>query len=88
MEELETKIIKIKDKDGITKDAEVVLYFSFDNKKFVIYTLNETDENGMVILYSSLVEKEGTETVFKKIAPEDWTKVKQIMNKVVKEGRE
>ena len=42
----------------------------------------------MVILYSSLVEKEGTETVFKKIAPEDWTRVKQNMNKVVKEGRE
>lgn len=86
--EMEKQIIKVRDKDGSIKDAEVVLYFRMDNKKFIIYTFNEKDDNGMVILYSSLAVREDGIMKFKKIAPEDWTKVKEVMNKIVKEWKE
>lgn len=86
--EMEKQIIKVRDKDGSIKEAEVVLYFKMDDKKFIIYTFNETDENGLVILYSSLAVRENGTMTFKKIAPKDWTKVKEIMNKIVKEWKE
>lgn len=88
MENVEKKTIQVKDKDGILKEAEVVLYFNRDDKDFIIYTFNEKDPNGMIILYSSMVVKKDDKITFEKIENDDWTKVKQIMNKIVKEWSE
>lgn len=85
---MENQIIKVKDQNGQLRDAEVVLYFSKDGKKFIIYTFNEEDTNGMVILYSSMVIEEDNKFILEKISPDDWTMVKQVMNKIVKEWEE
>ena len=82
------EIIKVLDQNGVEKEAEVVLCFEKDGKNFIIYTFNETDEKGMIILYSSMVSQVNGENVFEKITPEDWTMVKGIMNRIVKEGKE
>ncbi len=82
------EIIKVLDQNGVEKEAEVVLCFEKDGKNFIIYTFNETDEKGMIILYSSMVSQVNGENVFEKITPEDWTMVKGIMNSIVKEGKE
>lgn len=85
---MESKIIKIKDQNGQLRDAEIVLAFSKEDKKFVIYTFNEEDENGMLILYSSIIIEEDNKIILEKISPDDWTMVKQVMNKIVKEWKE
>lgn len=82
------EMIKVTDQNGVEKEAEVILCFEKDNKNFIIYTFNETDEKGMIILYSSMIRVENGENVFDKITPEDWTMVKSVMNSIVKEGKE
>lgn len=85
---MEKETILVTDQNGVEREAEVILCFEKDNKNFIIYTFNETDENGMVILYSSMVKVENGVNVFEKITPEDWTMVKNVMNSIVKEGKE
>lgn len=83
-----TEFIDFVDNEGNKTRAEVVLCFCIEEKKYVVYTFNETDANGMIILYSSLVEMENGKEKFCKINPEDWQIVKEVMSKIVKEGRE
>lgn len=85
---MDSKFINVVDQNGQEKQAEIVLKFRKDNDHFIIYTFNETDANGMIILYSSLIKEENGEVTFEKVSPEDWTSVKQIMNKIVKEWEE
>lgn len=85
---MDKEMIKVIDEKGIEKEAEVVLCFEKDNKNFIIYTFNETDDNGMIILYSSMVRSENGENIFEKINADDWTMVKEVMNKIVKEWKE
>ena len=82
------EMIKVKDQNGVEREAEVVLCFEKDGKNFIINTFNETDEKGMIILYSSMIRVENGENIFDKITPEDWTMVKNVMNSIVKEGNE
>ena len=83
---MENEMIKVTDENGIEKEAEVVLCFEHNGKNFIIYTFNETDEQGMIILYSSMIRQENGENVFEKISSDDWAMVKDVMNKIVKEG--
>ena len=80
--------ILVTDQNGVEREAEVVLCFEKDGKNFIVYTFNETDGKDMIILYSSMVRVENGENIFEKIAPEDWTMVKSVMNSIVKEGKE
>ena len=82
------EMINIIDPNGVEREAEVVLCFEKDGKNFIIYTFNETDEKGMIILYSSMISQVNGENVFDKITPEEWTMVKSVMNSIVKEGKE
>ena len=89
MNEIEKDYIEFKDENGEIKKAEVVLYFGLKGKNIMIYTFNETDSNGMIVLYSSVVEKdENEELKFSTISDEDWADVKKVMNKIVKEWSE
>ena len=85
---MEKEIIKVKDENGEIKEAEVVLCFEKDGKNFIIYTFNEIDPSGTIILYSSMVRKENDENIFDKISPTDWEMVKGVMNTIVKEWKE
>ena len=85
---MEKQTILVTDENGLEREAEVILCFEKDNKNFIIYTFNETDSKGMIILYSSMIRKENDKNIFEKISTEDWTMVKNVMNQVVKEGNE
>ena len=90
----ENEKIMIKGEDGSEKLADVLLYFTLkeNGKDYIIYTFNEKDKNGMVVVYSSRVETDpnnpddiritGLET------EEEWAKIKDIMRKVIKANGE
>lgn len=88
---MEKEMITIKGQDGVEREAELVLCFESDQtgKKYVIYTFNETDENGMIALYSSIANETETETTFENIeSEEEWTMVKEVMKKIIVDWKE
>ncbi len=59
--EEETKILKITDNNGDEKEIEIIHFVNLEstNKEYLIYTENEEDANGDVLVYASeYVEKE------------------------------
>lgn len=85
------ELIKTTDKNGVEREAEVVLCFESEEtgKKYVIYTFNETDETGMVALYSSIVDETSEQPTFKNIdTEEEWTMIKNVMKKIVVDWKE
>ena len=88
---MEKEVIKTTDKDGVEREAEVVLCFTSDKtgKKYVIYTFNEVDESGSIALYSAEVDESGEEIVFNNISTEEeWAMVKDVMKKIVVDWKE
>ncbi len=85
---MDKEIIKVIDENGVEREAEVVLGFEKDNKNFVIYTFNDTDEAGMNILYSSIIKEENGEITFEKLNDSDWDMAKKLMNDIVKNWKE
>lgn len=62
---------------------------SDDETKYIIYTFNEKDDDGFVILYASLLQEENGSIILDDIENEDiWLKVKDVMRNVIREGRE
>lgn len=88
----EKKIMSIIQEDGSIDEVEVLVTFEFtDTKKaYVIYTKNETDENGNVTVYAaSIIESEGQETRLGGIeTDEEWTRIKEVLKNLSKEGQE
>lgn len=84
---MEKEIITVVDDNGVEKEAEVVLCFKAgaDKKDYVIYTLNEQDEQGMIILYSAMITREDGKINLNKLSPEDWNMAKSIMQNIAKE---
>ena len=82
--------IKIVKDDGTTAEADVLLYFTLkeNGKDYVIYTLNEKDERGLVTVYTSTVAKNNDEYHLEGIeSDEEWTKIKDVMRMVIKENK-
>ena len=88
----EKKIMSIIQEDGSIDEVEVLVTFEFtDTKKaYVIYTKNETDENGNVTVYAaSIIEGEGPETKLGGIDTDDeWNRIKEVLKNLSKEGQE
>lgn len=85
------ELIKTTDKNGVEREAEVVLCFESEEtgKKYVIYTFNETDETGMVALYSSIVDETSEQPTLKNVdTEEEWTMIKNVMKKIVVDWKE
>ncbi len=85
------EIIKTTDKNGIEREAEIILCFESEEngRKYVIYTFNETDETGMIALYSSIVDEESEQPTLKNIeTDEEWSMIKNIMKKIVVDWKE
>lgn len=75
------------DESGNEKEAEVLSAFSIKkyNKNYILYTLNEVDENSMVKIYASeLVEKDNMYSLGAIESDEEWTAVKEVMKEVAK----
>ena len=69
------------------KEAEVLSAFSIKkyNKNYILYTLNEVDENSMVKIYASeLIEKDNMYSLGAIESDEEWAAVKEVMKEVAK----
>ena len=75
------------DESGNEKEAEVLSAFSVKkyNKNYILYTLNEIDENSMVKIYASeLIEKDNMYSLGAIDSDEEWSAVKEVMKEVAK----
>ena len=85
--EEEKKIMSIVNENGETEEVEVILAFEFkDNKKeYVVYTKNETDENGNVTVYVSYVDRCSGEPKLLGIDNEsEWDRIKDVLRELSK----
>ena len=79
MNENKTKIIVL--------DAEILSAFSLKkyNKNYILYTLNEVDENDMIKIYASeLIEKDNMYSLGVIESDEEWAAVKEVMKEMAK----
>ena len=86
MEDKKRTIIVL-DESGNEKEAEILSAFSIKkyNKNYILYTLNEVDENEMVKIYSSeLIEKDNMYSLGAIESDEEWTAVKEVMKEVAR----
>lgn len=88
MEETNKKIMRITATDGSVEEVEVLLAFEFNDtkKEYVIYTKNETDENGNVTIYAASVHQNGDQTELGNIeTDEEWSRIKDVLRELSKE---
>lgn len=81
------KTIIVLDESGNEKEAEILSAFTVKkyNKNYILYTLNEVDENEMVKIYASeLIEKDNMYSLGAIESDEEWTAVKEVMKEVAK----
>jgi len=84
----EKKIISIVAEDGSIDEVEVILSFEFNDtkKEYVIYTKNETDENGNVTIYVASVHRgaDGKRELGNIESEEEWTRIKDVLRELSK----
>lgn len=86
--EQDKKMMSIIGEDGNVEEVEVILAFEFKDtkKEYVVYTRNETDENGNVTVYVSNVNKDGdTPTLLGVDSEEEWSRIKDVLRELSKE---
>ena len=86
MEDKKRTIIVL-DESGNEKEAEILSAFTVKkyNKNYILYTLNEVDENEMVKIYASeLIEKDNMYSLGAIESDEDWAAVKEVMKEIAK----
>lgn len=74
----EKEMITIIDEDGESKEVEVIHYFTLDSNKkdYLVYTDNQVDEEGNVLIFTSEVIESEDKVELKGI--EDQEVLKQI----------
>lgn len=85
------EIMSIVQEDGSIDEVEVLVSFEFtDTKKaYVIYTKNEVDDRGNITVYaSSLIEGHNGKVLGGVETDEEWTRIKEVLRKLAKEGQE
>ena len=78
------------DDSGTKKDAERLSIFKLNesDKKYIVYTFNEVDENDMIKLYVAILnDKDGVYSLENITEADEWTNVKNAMRKIAKEGQ-
>lgn len=84
MEENKKKLIVI-DENGAEKEAEILSTFKIKESSmdYILYTLNEIDENNMIKIYASRLIDNGESYSFANIdSDEEWASVKQVMKQI------
>lgn len=84
---MDKRTMIVLDESGNEKEAEVLSAFSVKkyNKNYILYTLNEVDENSMVKIYASeLIEKDNMYSLGVIDSDEEWAAVKEVMKEVAK----
>ena len=86
----EKKIISIVDENGAIDEAEELLRLELSefNKKYIIYTKNETDDNNNVTIYISELYKENESSSDVELraieTDQEWDKLKEILKEISK----
>ncbi len=84
----EKKVMSIVLEDGSIDEVEVLLTFEFTDtkKEYVIYTKNETDDNGNVTIYvASLIREADSDPVLGSVdSEEEWTRIKSVLKELSK----
>ena len=73
--------------DGSQDTVETLLTFKFNdnNKEYVIYTKNETDENGNITIYISNVIRNGENVTLTTVSDEnEWARIKDVLRDLSK----
>ncbi len=91
MKEFKPMITFVTD-DGDEVEAEVLMFFSYEEnpeRKYIVYTFNEKDKNGMYIVHSGIYHEVDNKNVeILKIEDQtEWNRVKETMRDAVREGR-
>ena len=79
------------DESGTKKDAERVSLFKLKDveKTYIVYTFNEVDENDMIKLYVAILnDNDGVYSLENISDNDEWTKVKDAMRKIAKDGQQ
>ena len=79
------------DETGTKKDAERVSLFKLkeNDKTYIVYSFNEIDDNDMMKLYVAILnDKDGVYQLENITDNDEWTKVKDAMRKIAKDGQQ
>lgn len=79
------------DETGTKKDAERISLFKLkdNDKTYIVYTFNEIDDNDMMKLYVAILNEKDSVYQLENITDNDeWTKVKDAMRKIAKDGQQ
>ena len=90
LQTVEKEKFVIVDEGGTKKDAERLSLFKLKDseKTYIVYTFNEVDENEMIKLYVAILnDKDGVYSLENITDSDEWTKVKDAMRKIAKEGQ-
>ena len=86
--EQDKKMMSIIGEDGNIEEVEVILAFEFKDtkKEYVVYTRNETDENGNVTVYVSNVNRDSdTPKLLGVDSDDEWSRIKDVLRELSKE---
>lgn len=81
------KTIVVLDEKGNEKEAEILSAFTLKkySKDYILYTLNEVDENEMVKIYASeLIKKDNMYSLAAIESDEEWAAVKEVMKDIAR----
>ena len=81
----EKKIMSIVLEDGSIDEVEVLLSFKFTdtNTEYMVYTKNETDDNGNITIYVASVDRSTGEPRLGSVdSEEEWTRVKNVLKEL------
>ena len=84
----DAKMMSIVLEDGSIDEVEFLISFKFtdNNKEYMIYTKNETDDNGNVTIYIGSIDREqGDEPKLEGVeSEEEWTRIKGVLKELSK----
>lgn len=83
----ERKMLTINKADGTSEEVEEVISFEFNDtkKRYLVYTKNETDQNGNVTIYVTEVVSDKMGTKFLGVGTdEEWSRIKDVLRQLAK----
>lgn len=83
--------IIVLDQNGKEANAEVLSTFEIKElgKKYILFTLNEKDENNMVKMYASrIIERDGMYSFEAIDSDEEWSIIKEVIKKMAQTPEE
>ena len=84
------KLFYIIDESGMRVDATILSKFQLSNEnKYIVYTLNEVNEEGMIKIYvSGLVDDNGSYSYKEITTDEEWNNIKSVLKALAKSEEE